>query len=96
MDQPTHQGDALPVKYNEVPYYLDWPPRSPDLNPLENLWSELKRNIRKRLPDTIDELEQFALEEWDRIPYENIKNYYESFEDRLKVVIRSKGEKINY
>jgi len=60
---PSHQGDALVVKYKEVPYYLDWPARSPDFNPIENLWGEIKQNVRKRLPQTLEQLEQFALEE---------------------------------
>jgi len=24
-NSPNHQGDALIVKYKEIPYYLDWP-----------------------------------------------------------------------
>jgi len=93
---PSHKGKALPVKYQEVPYYLDWPRRSPDINPIENLWSELKLRIRRRLPRTLDELENFTLEEWENIPYEHIQNYCESFPDRLKKVIKAKGDKIDY
>jgi transposase len=26
---------------------LDWPPREPDMNPIENMWSEVKRTMQK-------------------------------------------------
>jgi transposase len=39
---------------------LDWPANSPDLNPIENIWGILKEGVRKRNPQTKDELERFA------------------------------------
>ena len=31
-----------------VPITIDWPSKCPDLNPIENLWAYIKRNIEKR------------------------------------------------
>ena len=28
--------------------HMDWPPTSPDLNPIKNVWAQLKRRIHKR------------------------------------------------
>ncbi|PKC68410.1 hypothetical protein RhiirA1_534204 [Rhizophagus irregularis] len=42
--------------------------RSPDLNSIENLWSIVKYNVEKRMPQNIDELKQFMAEEWNKIP----------------------------
>jgi len=29
---------------------LDWPPRAPDTNPIENMWSEVKRTLQETWP----------------------------------------------
>ncbi|KAK6322408.1 hypothetical protein J4Q44_G00072000 [Coregonus suidteri] len=37
---------------------LEWPSQSPDLNPIENLWRELKVRIAKRQPRNLKDLEK--------------------------------------
>ena len=39
-----------------------WPSIIPNLNPIENLWSELKIRISRQPPKNIQELEQVAME----------------------------------
>ena len=47
---------------------LEWPSQSSDLNPIENLWSDLKIAVHKRKPSNLKEREQFCKEEWAKIP----------------------------
>ena len=47
---------------------LQWPPQSPDLNPIENLWAELKRSVDKQKPNNVKDLERICQEEWSEIP----------------------------
>ena len=47
---------------------LEWPSQSPDLNPIEKLWYDLKIPIQQRNPSNLKELEQCCLKEWVKIP----------------------------
>ena len=75
---------------------LDWPKYSPDLNPIENIWSLLKRNVRKRLPKNVDELQIFIHEEWEKLDFEIIRKTCESVEARIDKCISVHGKRIHY
>jgi len=79
-----------------VPVVMDWPSNSPDLNPIENLWALVKRNVEKRKPKNLDDLGEFMVEEWEKIPDEIINNLVRSMKRRCEEIIRTKGERINF
>ncbi len=74
----------------------NWPAQSPDINIIENLWSILKKNVRKRHPETLVELETFAKEEFYKIPDDYIKKLYTSIPQRLQAVIKNFGYPTKY
>ena len=80
----------------EVPETIDWPSNSPDINPIENIWSILKRRVEKRKPSNIHELDQFLHEEWKKFEKTIINNLVHSMKSRCLAIIESKGERINY
>src|SRR5687768_13910946 len=53
---------------------LRWAPNSPELNPIEHCWREIKLQIGKRpyRPLTMPEMKVALLEEWARLPQELI------------------------
>lgn len=52
----------------------DWPPNSPDLNPIEHLWSIMDARIQQKRPKCLDELKDVINETWNTI---FIRNHYE-------------------
>uniref|UniRef100_A0A8C5N259 Transposase n=1 Tax=Leptobrachium leishanense TaxID=445787 RepID=A0A8C5N259_9ANUR len=70
---------------------LEWPSQSPDLNPIENLWWDLKKAVVVRKPKNVTELEAFAHDEWAKIPVDRCKTLVLSYASRLKAVITVKG-----
>ncbi len=70
---------------------LEWPSQSPDLNPIANLWRELKVQVAKRQPRNLNDLERICKEEWDKIPPEMCANLVANYKKRLTSVIANKG-----
>uniref|UniRef100_A0A8C7FCB6 Transposase n=1 Tax=Oncorhynchus kisutch TaxID=8019 RepID=A0A8C7FCB6_ONCKI len=62
---------------------LEWPSQSPDLNPIENLWRELKVRVAKRQPQNLNDLEKICKEEGDKIPSEMCANLVANYKKCL-------------
>ena len=75
---------------------LEWPSQSPDLNPIEMLWLDLKHAVHARKPKNLNELKQFSIEEWAKIPQERCKRLVENYRKRLLAVIQAKGGSTKY
>jgi hypothetical protein len=77
---------------------LDWPPYSPDLNPIENVWAYLKRQLNKlnNLPANLDELRSRLCQLWNDLPVTYLQNLYGSMPRRMKLCVKNRGYPINY
>ena len=77
---------------------LDWPAQSPDLNPIENIWSEMKRMVRRRSPppSSISVLMKYIEDAWDDLPPEYYRKLINSMPKRVNAVISANGNRIDY
>lgn len=75
---------------------LEWPSQSPDLNPIEMLWHDLKKAVHTRHPKNLAELQQFCEEEWCKIHPDRCARLICSYRKRLVEVIAAKGGSTSY
>ena len=84
---------------NAIPI-LDWPPYSPDLNPIEIVWAWLKEWVCEHYPDlremgiTEDAYQRLysALQEgWEAIPQTKIDHLIKTMDQRVESVRLAKG-----
>jgi hypothetical protein len=77
---------------------MDWPAQSPDLNPIEHLWTTLKRKLNEydTPPSGVWELWDRAAERWGEITEEDCQKLIKSMPRRLKAVVKAKGGHTRY
>jgi transposase len=74
----------------------EWPPRSPDLNPIENIWSLLISGMAAHKPTTLEGLTKALRKVWGKIPQETIATTVRSMPERCRAVIDGKGAKTQF
>ncbi|GFU41764.1 transposable element Tcb2 transposase [Trichonephila clavipes] len=77
---------------------LVWPARSPDLNPIENVWDALGRQVPGRNYPTTNKntLIRALTEEWDKLPQQLLDNVVQSMVRRVECCITLHGGHIPY
>ena len=77
---------------------LKWPSRSPDLNPTENLWGILVREIygNGKFYNTKEELKMAIETSWKNLPKDTLKCLSTSMTSRMIKLIEKKGNFLDY
>ena len=101
-NDPTHRGAPAVVQRwaraqgIQVSVLGNWPPNSPDLNPIENVWAYVQRRVDARGCKDFKSFERAVLEEMRQVPKQLLSRLYASMGTRLQKVIALSGGKTGY
>ncbi|KAE8548074.1 hypothetical protein EYB25_009867 [Talaromyces marneffei] len=98
---PVHRAHIIRDLLRELGLdIMEWPPYSPDLNPIENIWAIMKTIIINDHPElqnapdndqTLYALIQAAKEAWQSIEIRVLKNLSNTMPNRVRAVIEADG-----
>lgn len=99
-NDPKHTAKIVKefVEAEQVPV-IKWLAQSPDLNPIENMWEQLEREVRQKHPEKFtnkDQLFAALSQAWSEISENKIRSLLESMPRRCAEVIKNKGFSTKY
>lgn len=101
-NDPTHRcAKAAIPEWNQkmgtsVQLLPNWPPSSPDLNIIENVWAYVQEKVDARGCETFDQFKQAVINEIQAVPKEYIAKLYQSLPKRMANVMENNGGKTKY
>ncbi|GBM30370.1 hypothetical protein AVEN_21485-1 [Araneus ventricosus] len=77
---------------------MNWPPRSPYLNPIEHLWDVLEKGVKAHhtTPAPLTLLWTALDDVWQAIPVEHFCKLFESVPRRVAAVIKAREGPTRY
>ena len=96
-NHPVHKSINSLLFYKEYKIkVIDFPPYSPDLNPIENIWEKIKKEIMKKEYQTLSVMTKDIWKVLDNITESQLRNYSASMNDRMKSWLQLKGSITKY
>ena len=75
---------------------MDTPAQSPDLNPAENMWDQIKVMVQNHNPRNLTELWTSVNTAWEAFPPERLTDLIDSMPRRCEALIRTRGGSTKY
>jgi transposase len=98
-NDPSHKKpskEAIDAFPGHVKLLQHWPPSSPDLSPIENLWSIVDAKVQARGCNTFDEFVAAVQQEWAAVSKELCEELIGSMKRRVVECIEAEGGKTGY
>ena len=75
---------------------MEFPPQSPDVNPIEHLWDHLKREKIRHAATSKERLWEVLCQCWNSIEASTLQNLVKSMPKRVQAILKAKGGHTNY
>ena len=104
-NDPTHKNASTRAvaKFNtankhgsQVYLMQGWPPNSPDLNPIENLWAIMQKQLMAAGPTSFDDFKNLVERRLEGTSKRLLKSLVGSMPRRMEACIAAKGAKTKY
>lgn len=73
-----------------------WPPNSPDLNLIENVWAYVQGKVDALGCQSFEEFRNVVHQQFAAVPLSMLSNLYKSMPKRIACVVTSEGDKTKY
>jgi transposase len=75
---------------------LEWPPQSPDLSPIEQIWDYVKSKMDTTERSSKEVMWKKIQKEWNKIPKKVLRKYILSLKSRCAACLNAKGYHTKY
>ena len=100
---PSQNSKAAKVELTNLGYNIfSIPPRSPDLNPIENLFNLVDKKLQENaiaeniVKETYDEFAERVKRTMLAFPVETIDSIIDTMPKRIRMLVEKKGERLKY
>lgn len=100
LDNASIHSNCMKYLVNAGKTVIDFPPKSNDMNVIENVWGRFKTNLNRKLLNftvsTNEQLLNLIEESWKEVPADFIRKCILSMPRRLEEVIKMQGKQTRY
>jgi transposase len=101
-NDPSHKGAPAIIQEwssshsSPITVLGKWPPNSPDLNPIENVWAYVQGKVNSLGCKSFEEFKLAVLDQVKAVPVSMLINLFNSMPKRMAKVIDLEGDKTKY
>jgi hypothetical protein len=89
-------GEWRKEKRSRVELLAPWPPCSPDLSPIENVWGMVMARVEAKGSPTLEDFKLAVQQELQTLPQATVTNLFNSMKSRLAAVLAEGGQRTGY